>query len=64
MASATGVPQALPEQIERADSGLPEEEPLLGRPGDACLPEGQPLYRNLYLGPYLLSRRHCNTLHS
>lgn len=50
MASATGVPQALPEHIERADSGLPEEEPLLGRPGDACLPEGQPLYRNLYLG--------------
>lgn len=53
MASATGVPQALPEHIERADSSLPEEEPLLGRPGDACLPEGQPLYRNLYLGPYL-----------
>ena len=54
MASATGVPQALPEHIERADSGLPEEEPLLGRPGDACLPEGQPLYRNLYLGTFAL----------
>lgn len=59
MASATGVPQALPERIERAESGLPEEEPLLGRPGDACLPEGQPLYRNLYLGTSPLFTARC-----
>ena len=27
-----------------------EQEPLLGRPGDAILPEGQSLIRNLVLG--------------
>jgi hypothetical protein len=27
-----------------------EQEPLLGRPGDAAQIEGKPIYHNLYLG--------------
>lgn len=30
--------------------GVSEEEPLLGRQGDAQLQAGKPLYRNLILG--------------
>merc|ERR1712227_540819 len=30
--------------------GMGEQEPLLGRPGDASLQEGLPLYHNLVIG--------------
>ena len=30
--------------------GTGEQEPLLGRPGDAALPAQQPLYKNFILG--------------
>ena len=48
MASATGIPNgAVPrEQIE----GVGEDEPLLGRAGDASQQEGRPLYYNLVIG--------------
>ncbi|KAG9202326.1 hypothetical protein G6514_004535 [Epicoccum nigrum] len=45
MASATGVPVSVV-----AARGQSEEEPLLGRRGDASQPEGQPLYQNLWIG--------------
>lgn len=45
MASATGVP----ENVNTA-RGASEEEPLLGRRGDASQMDGQPLYWNLWLG--------------
>ncbi|KAL1883085.1 hypothetical protein VTK73DRAFT_10011 [Phialemonium thermophilum] len=44
MASATGIPQRVPE------NGLPETEPLLGRPGDAAQKVDSPLVGNLWLG--------------
>jgi hypothetical protein len=34
--------------------GMGEQEPLLGRPGDASLQEGLPLYHNLIIGTVLL----------
>jgi hypothetical protein len=34
--------------------GMGEQEPLLGRPGDASLEEGLPLYNNLIIGTILL----------
>ncbi|KAF2426218.1 hypothetical protein EJ08DRAFT_651896 [Tothia fuscella] len=40
MASATGMPEYAPT----------EQEPLLGRPGDAAQKEGRPLYDNLVIG--------------
>ena len=46
MASATGVPAS----VAAAPRGQSEEEPLLGRRGDASQPEGQPLYQNLWIG--------------
>ena len=49
MASATGIP----ENLHTAEYG--EDEPLLGRPGDASQLEGSPLYYNLIIG-------WCNTL--
>ena len=45
MASATGIPPNV-----AAARGQSEEEPLLGRRGDASQPEGQPLYHNLWIG--------------
>lgn len=45
MASATGIPERNP-----AISGAGEDEPLLGRAGDASLPEGQGLQHNLLIG--------------
>ncbi|PSN64299.1 hypothetical protein BS50DRAFT_528440 [Corynespora cassiicola Philippines] len=45
MASATGIPGNI-----NAARGAGEDEPLLGRRGDASQMEGQPLYLNLWLG--------------
>ena len=45
MASATGIPPNV-----AAARGQSEEEPLLGRRGDASQPDGQPLYENLWIG--------------
>jgi hypothetical protein len=45
MASATGIPPNA-----AAARGQSEEEPLLGRRGDASQMEGQPLYYNLWIG--------------
>jgi hypothetical protein len=47
MASATGIPPNA-----AAARGQSEEEPLLGRRGDASQTEGQPLYYNLWIGMY------------
>lgn len=44
MASATGIPENV------ANAGRGEQEPLLGRAGDASQQEGKPLYYNLVLG--------------
>jgi hypothetical protein len=53
MASATGIPGNVPATNERSREGYAEDEPLLGRRGDASQEEGKPLYHNLYLGnPY------------
>ncbi|KAK1772593.1 eukaryotic cytochrome b561-domain-containing protein [Phialemonium atrogriseum] len=46
MASATGIPQRIPD----ADTGAAETEPLLGRAGDAAQKQGAPLISNLWLG--------------
>src|SRR5689334_7281260 len=48
MASANGIPPNA-----AAARGQSEEEPLLGRRGDASQAEGQPLYQNLWIGPCL-----------
>jgi len=45
MASATRIPPNV-----AAARGQSEEEPLLGRRGDASQPHGQPLYHNLWIG--------------
>ncbi|KAG9186239.1 hypothetical protein G6011_02795 [Alternaria panax] len=45
MASATGIPPNA-----AAARGQSEEEPLLGRRGDASQAHGQPLYHNLWIG--------------
>ncbi|OAL01306.1 hypothetical protein IQ06DRAFT_220953 [Phaeosphaeriaceae sp. SRC1lsM3a] len=45
MASATGIPPNA-----ATARGQSEEEPLLGRRGDASQTEGQPLYHNLWIG--------------
>jgi hypothetical protein len=47
MASATGIPEVNPHIL---DEGLGEDEPLLGRVGDASQQEGRPLYYNLIIG--------------
>jgi hypothetical protein len=47
MASATGIPSNA-----AAARGQSEEEPLLGRRGDASQSEGQPLYWNLWIGMF------------
>ncbi|CAO2654152.1 Nn.00g108850.m01.CDS01 [Neocucurbitaria sp. VM-36] len=45
MASSTGIPSNA-----AAARGQSEEEPLLGRRGDASQADGQPLYYNLWIG--------------
>jgi hypothetical protein len=44
MSSATEIPE------NPRNAALGEDEPLLGRPGDASQPEGRPLYYNLIIG--------------
>ncbi|KAJ4375023.1 hypothetical protein N0V83_002102 [Neocucurbitaria cava] len=48
MASATGIPSNA-----AAARGQSEEEPLLGRRGDASQAEGEPLYHNLWIGMFI-----------
>lgn len=45
MASATGIPENV-----YAARGVSEEEPLLGRRGDASQPEGDNIFLNLWIG--------------
>jgi hypothetical protein len=45
MASATGIPD-----VAVTGEGVGEDEPLLGRAGDASQQEGRPLYYNLVIG--------------
>jgi hypothetical protein len=60
MASATGIPQATPDEIARRESahdpapaeGLADDEPLLGRRGAVSQREGQALGWNLIIGIY------------
>lgn len=47
MASATGIPAQNP-----AISGRGEDEPLLGRVGDASQQEGKGIQFNLFIGEY------------
>ncbi|KAF2835735.1 hypothetical protein M501DRAFT_340621 [Patellaria atrata CBS 101060] len=51
MASATGIPDQNPSTIGRG-----EDEPLLGRAGDASQQEGKPLYYNPFLGTAVLAQ--------
>jgi hypothetical protein len=44
MASATGIPDL------NAARGAGEDEPLLGRRGDAAQVEGETIWKNLWLG--------------
>ena len=50
MASATSMPESPSTPLGRGLLGRGEEEPLLGRAGDASLEEGKPLYHNLLIG--------------
>jgi hypothetical protein len=50
MASATGIPEHI-NGLNGASAG--EDEPLLGRRGDASQMEDQPLYLNLWIGEFL-----------
>lgn len=53
MASATGIPEAVPrEHVE----GVGEDEPLLGRAGDASQQDGRPLYYNLIIGTAVIAQ--------
>lgn len=47
---STSVPEVHPEEVSRLNLGLSEDEPLLGRIGDASQRDGKPLYQNLILG--------------
>lgn len=75
MASATGIPDRIPAEAEANGHDRPAEEvgddePLLGRRGDASQPEGKALYYNLIIGtspssptclPYLTRSRHSSS---
>lgn len=50
MASETYVPENPSTLPGRGLLGRGEEEPLLGRAGDASLEEGKPLYYNFLIG--------------
>jgi hypothetical protein len=52
MASATGIPD---QAIVPPEESVGEDEPLLGRPGDASQKEGRPLYQNLIIGKFTKS---------
>jgi len=56
MASATGTPEVHQEDTEPQNVGLGEDEPLLGRIGDASQREGKPLYHNLVLGTAIIAQ--------
>ncbi|EPE29302.1 hypothetical protein GLAREA_00462 [Glarea lozoyensis ATCC 20868] len=56
MASATGIPQNIPDTNGHSPEGYAEDEPLLGRRGDASQEEGKPLYHNLYLGTAVVAQ--------
>lgn len=49
MASATGIPERI-----NGVQGASEDEPLLGRRGDASQMAGEPIYLNLWLGKGLV----------
>jgi len=51
MASATGIPELRP-----TEPAVGEDEPLLGRPGDASQKEGRPLYWNVILGTAIIAQ--------
>ena len=51
MASATGDPEDV-----SAATGPTEEEPLLGRAGDAAQKDGTPIYHNLILGTGIVAQ--------
>ena len=53
MTSATGIPEQHPDPVS---NGHGEQEPLLGRPGDASQKEGKPLAWNLVLGTGILAQ--------
>ncbi|OJD37061.1 cytochrome b561 [Diplodia corticola] len=53
MASATGIPEQHPDPVS---NGHGEQEPLLGRPGDASQKEGKPLAWNLVLGTGVIAQ--------
>ncbi|RFU25697.1 hypothetical protein B7463_g10645, partial [Scytalidium lignicola] len=55
MASATGIPDNNHFLTEEAPEAT-EEEPLLGRLGDASQPPTRPLYANLYLGTGIIAQ--------
>lgn len=51
MASAAGIPDGISNIApDRDEEGRGEDEPLLGRRGDASQPEGKALYHNAYSG--------------
>ncbi|KAH8820010.1 hypothetical protein F5884DRAFT_658712 [Xylogone sp. PMI_703] len=59
MASATGIPAGIPDNNELLHDEVPEateEEPLLGRLGDASQQPSRPLYANLYLGTGIIAQ--------
>jgi len=61
MASATGIPDSNP-----ATSGRGEDEPLLGRAGDASQQDGKGIQFNLVLGmasPYLVPTSSPQTMY-
>jgi len=53
MASTT---TSFPDLTHPQEEGVGEEEPLLGRVGDASQPEGRPLYYNLIIGTAVLAQ--------
>jgi len=54
MASATGIPDVAVPREDR--EGVGEDEPLLGRAGDASQQEGRPLYYNLIIGTAVIAQ--------
>lgn len=50
MASATGIPQHIPNDPADTDGQAGDMEPLLGRPGDASQRDEAPMVKNLILG--------------
>jgi len=63
MASATGIPEGIPAPAEAEVNGnhhpneeVGDDEPLLGRRGDASQPEGRALYYNLIIGTAVIAQ--------